>query len=249
MTIPDPVDHSSCVPHVVFDLDGTLCPQTLGVALMRLLARRGICAPEPVAHLEAFLADLPLHEPRTPEQDTHIYRLFCESLVGVSVSAVRRTAADVWATSRDGLFPYVRPLIGELKERGYRVALISGSPHEVVEEVASDLEVNTCQGAILEADGSTYTGRSTLLPGLPGGKTRVLRGFMRTCCMQKSVAIGDSTRDLELLSRVGRAVAFEPDTPLQRAALRGSWPVVDRHTCGQTLLTLLPPLHPAGHGP
>ncbi|MGA5320017.1 HAD family hydrolase [Streptomyces seoulensis] len=226
----------------MFDLDGTLYPQTLGVTLMELLARRGICAPEPVVRLEALLADLPAHEPRTPEQDTHIYRLFCESLVGVSASTVRRTAVEAWAAVRGDLFPYVRPLIGELQERGYGVALISGSPHEIVREVAFDLKVDTYQGAILEVRGSAYTGRSILLPGVPGGKMRVLRKFMRTCCMQVSLAVGDSTRDLELLTHVGRAIAFEPDGPLLAAALRDSWPVVDRYTCLHTLLTLLPPL-------
>ncbi|TQF12337.1 hypothetical protein FJV41_29520 [Myxococcus llanfairpwllgwyngyllgogerychwyrndrobwllllantysiliogogogochensis] len=225
----------------VLDLDGTLTPDTLGALLVRELLARGACEAEMG---QGFLSALARH--RAGCQDFYttvaeVYQGLGRAVAGVAVSSVERAAEEVWAHAQGRMFGFVRPLVRMLEAEGFLVALVSGSPIEVVQLVANDLGIDVFRGAVMGIRHNRYTGRVLQGPGLMGGKPRILRELeaLHEVCLAASLAMGNSPSDGEVFGLVGLPVAFEPSDELAGLAARNGWCVVDRHDVLRVLLRLL----------
>jgi phosphoserine phosphatase len=225
----------------VLDVDGTLIPGALGLELARRLAALG--AAIDLGELEDLLASYSGggvgHEAMTRQA----HRIYAHGLAGLDVEEVRAAAAVVWRQVADRVFGYARPVIARLGEAGFRVLMISGSPAEVVERAAADLGVEGWRGAALATEGGRYLPRIVSAPAVPGGKLRALRALTggHAVDLSASLAVGNAPSDIELLRRVGRPYAFEPDRALRRVAASEGWPVVDRHSALERISRPEPP--------
>jgi phosphoserine phosphatase len=114
------------------DVDGTLIDGRLGWPLLRLLHESELVPPARLTVVKRDLAQLPPDKFEDPRVIHATYRLYGETLAGVSCAAVDRPLEDVWALQRDDLFGFVRPLVGELRDAGFVPLLISGGIHELV---------------------------------------------------------------------------------------------------------------------
>lgn len=214
----------------VLDVDGTLLPGALGVRFLKNLMATGDC--EPTAAAESLAAVERYHRGAVELNSAApvVYRYFAAALAGTTDTAARSAALRAWEEAGRDVFPFARPLIRMLHAAGFRIALISGSPDEVVRLAAADLGVDMACGAVSEVVDGCYTGILVRTPGLPGGKRATLRdltagtGFDRPA----SFAIGNSSSDAEIFSCVGAAVAFEPDEVLRAQARAHGWATADR---------------------
>ncbi|HEL2056065.1 TPA: phosphoserine phosphatase SerB [Streptococcus suis] len=106
--------------------------------------------------------------------------------------------------------PGAADLVTELKQRGYKVAVVSGGFHETVDRLAVQLELDYVRANRLEVENGFLTGRVL-------GEI-VTKDTKRAClevwaaenglALSQTIAMGDGANDLPMIQRAGIGVAF-----------------------------------------
>ncbi|WP_328958005.1 HAD family hydrolase [Kitasatospora purpeofusca] len=226
-------------PAALLDLDGTLHPRTLGAQMLRELLRAGASRDRAAG---AALTAIDAIDGRADQSAAflttvdEVYVNYTATVTGLPHPMLIQAASRAWQAERHAVFDFVPVLLAELTARGFVLALISGSPQEVVEEAGSALGIPHCYGARVAVVDGHCQGRLERAPGYPGEKTRCLADLTAKVPidLSRSVALGDSASDIEILNAVGHPVAFEPDQELSTAAHRYGWPTADRDTALRT---------------
>jgi phosphoserine phosphatase len=213
------------------DVDGTLFPHALGARLFEELAATGVCRREFVEEVGNILARYRAGELAHPAMAAQAISIYATAIAGVKVADVKAAARAVWRREEMRLFPFVRDLIFILRESGFTPLLISASPEEIIALLASSLGDVWFRAARFEVASGSYTGRTEVMPNLPGQKRRLIEELVGAANVDlaASLAIGNTLGDESMLSLVGRAIAFEPDVSLRQLALERRWAVADRH--------------------
>ena len=140
------------------------------------------------------------------------------------------------------IYPGMRRVIDEHRERGDLTYLVTAAPRELAQGIATYLGMDGALGTEAELVDGTYTGRllGPVLHG-PAKLDAVLRladeqGFD----LRASSAYSDSVNDRPLLEGVGRPVAVNPDRHLRDLAAERGWPVQDFRRRRRLWLVWLP---------
>jgi HAD superfamily hydrolase (TIGR01490 family) len=124
--------------------------------------------------------------------------------------------------------PEAKRLIEQHRHAGRATYIVSASPVEIVEPLATALGmtagIGTC-GAVV--DGS-YTGNLAGPFCYAEGKVEAMQELARWegLDLGQCYAYSDSVSDLPMLRAVGHPVAVNPDSKLERIAHRQGWPIV-----------------------
>ena len=228
----------------VLDVDGTLLPGALGVELLRALIAAGVCQQAAGAEVFAVLERYRRGDIDFPTMESAAYAAYARALAGVPCAQVEQIAADVWEAQRGRLFPFVRPLVTLLRNQGYTLCIISGSPDEIVRRLADELGIQRVSGARFARSAGKYTGQVELASAALGEKGRILDAFIgepgqHRVCFERSLALGDSLTDVALFERVGLPLAFEPDPALRAVAAQRSWAIATRDDALERVQALL----------
>lgn len=225
----------------VLDVDGTLYPGALGVQLLRGLSRGAACNKERVEEVFSVLNRYRLEQINHETMATLAYEAYAGAIAGMAEVDVAGFARQTWKEERANLFPFVGELVELLKRRGFTVVLISGSPEEMIREVAAELGITERYGALFTARGGVYTGEVDRRPGALGAKSKILAEFLqqRSIDVAASFAMGDSMADLTLLQALGKPLAFEPKAELLAVARDNQWTVASRHDVMERVSALL----------
>ena len=214
-------------PLAVFDVDGTLFRRGLLPALTRRLVNEGVF-PERVR--EELSQDYYAWVERRGSYETYdelVMELFLRELKGVSVAELRRCAtAEVEAHGRR-LHMYTRDMARRLKEAGYHIIAISGSPQEILNLFLKPLGFDRAWGTVLAQDaGGCYTGE--VLQDPFKNKRRVLEEFLEDAkvSLGGSVGVGDTLSDVGFLEMVQTPIAFNPNRSFFDVARQRGWPIV-----------------------
>src|ERR687889_706306 len=184
-------------PLAVFDVDGTLFRRGLLPALTRRLVDEGVFS-ERVR--EELSRDYYAWVERRGSYETYdelVMELFLRELKDVSVAELRRCAtAEVEAHGRR-LHMYTRDMARRLKEAGYHIIAISGSPQEILDLFLKPLGFDRVWGTVLGQDaGRCYTGE--VLQDPFKNKRQVLEEFLKDAevDLEGSVGVGDTLSDV-----------------------------------------------------
>ena len=214
-------------PLAVFDVDGTLFRRGLLPALTRRLVNEGIF-PERVR--EELSQDYYAWVERRGSYETYdelVMELFLRELKGVLVAELRRCATvEVEAHGRR-LHIYTRDTARRLKEAGYQLIAISGSPQEILDLFLKPLGFDQAWGTVLGQDAAgCYTGE--VLEDPFKNKQRVLKEFLEDAdvSLEGSVGVGDTLSDVGFLEMVRTPIAFNPNRSFFEVARRRGWPIV-----------------------
>ncbi len=122
--------------------------------------------------------------------------------------------------------PGARQAIEEHRSRGEPIVLITGSTQYAAEVVARSLDIEHVISTRLEVDAGRFTGRMSQLC-FGHHKVPLAERFAaeRGVDLDRSSFYSDSYNDLPMLSRVGTAVAVNPDARLRLHAARSGWRV------------------------
>jgi phosphoserine phosphatase len=206
---------------VAFDVDGTLVESADGRVVWQLLnASHGSAPEENRRRYQAFMSG----EISYPE--------WVDLDIG-SWQASGATRTQLAAAIRDGLFPAPGALetIRELKSRGYRLAVISGTLDLTLELLlpSHPFEAVFTNKIWFDEAGLIAGWRAT--PYDNAGKAEALERVAAEMGLTPAdaVFVGDNINDLEVMARAGLAVAFNPKAPkvetaadhVLRADLRG----------------------------
>jgi HAD superfamily hydrolase (TIGR01490 family) len=218
---------STKAPLAVFDVDGTLFRRGLLPALTRRLVEEGVFS-ERVR--EELSEDYYAWVERRGSYDTYdrlVMELFLRELEGVSVAELQRCAiAEVEAHGRR-LHMYTRDVALRLKQAGYQLIAISGSPQEILDLFLKPLGFDRAWGTVLAQDArGRYTGE--VLQNPFGNKRRVMEEFLESVevGLEYSVGMGDTLSDVGFLEMVGTPIAFNPNRGLFEVARQRGWPIV-----------------------
>jgi phosphoserine phosphatase len=118
-----------------------------------------------------------------------------------------------------------------LKEAGYQLIAISGSPQEILDLFLKPLGFDRAWGTVLAKDArDRYTGE--VLENPFGNKRRVMEEVMEEFLanaeagLEDSVGMGDTLSDVGFLEMVETPIAFNPNRGLFEVARQWGWPIV-----------------------
>lgn len=210
----------------VFDVDGTLFRRGLLPALTRRLVNEEVF-PERVR--EELSEDYYAWVERRGSYEIYdelVVQLFLRELKGASVAELRRCAkVEVEAHGRR-LHMYTRDLAQRLKQAGYFLIAISGSPTDILETFLNPLSFDRAWGTVLGQEEGRYTGQ--LLHHPFSDKRVVLKGFLDEAGLNLdgSVGVGDTLSDVGFLELVQTPIVFNPNRRLFDVARQQDWPIV-----------------------
>ena len=135
-------------------------------------------------------------------------------LAGLPAEVVDAARAQIRLT------PGARTLCRTLKRLGFRIALVSGGFHEVIDPLAAELGVDAVRANRLEVVDGRLTGRVAGPIVDRAGKATALCEFAEQfdIDLRRVIAIGDGANDLDMLAVAGHGIAFNAKPVVQAAA-------------------------------
>jgi phosphoserine phosphatase len=162
-----------------------------------------------------------------------IYESSGKGLIGRSQSRVLEEAEKAWKTLGEKVYPFASGLIKCLQDKGFEPVLLSGSPWEIVAQMARQIgipETNVVAGTVKVNGGGVYTGEVTTCLEGPGQKLAALQKFAKENNLVPDqlrwFGIGNDHRDYEILGAVGLPAAINANGQMRRTAKREGWLLV-----------------------
>ncbi|WP_393916533.1 HAD family hydrolase [Halostreptopolyspora alba] len=230
-------------PALILDLDGTVHPGTVGAEVLRELVQTGNASQEAASTALAAIsgrADPSASFYATVET---VYSQYAAAIDGIPHHALKNAARFAWRTCRRTVFEFAWPVVSAAAQSGYTTVIISGSPLEAVSEASLDLEISHYYGTQVEVTDGHCRARLERAPGHAGGKRGCLDELNErlTLDLGRSLAIGNSVSDIEILTAVGYPITFEADADLAALARARDWPMVDRETALRACMSVISP--------
>ncbi len=206
-----------------FDMDRTVLRISTGTRWLRFLYRRGELSRLGLARAAYWSA---LYELAILDMDALATKLVAELAGQPEAELIAKS--EIWhlADVVHQVAPRGRDAIERHRRRGDRVVLLTGSTQYAAEAVARGLGIDDVLCSRLEVDGGRFTGRLTQMC-FGQHKVGIAERFAADhgIDLQRSWFYSDSYNDLPMLSRVGTAVAINPDARLHHHARRRGWRV------------------------
>ncbi len=206
-----------------FDMDNTVLSIDTGTSWMRFLRQRGELSRADMAKTLWWGA---LYKLAMLDLETLATRLVAD-LAG-QAEAEMIAKAELWHRSHvDGSVAFAaRRTIERHRERGDEVVLLTGSTQYAAETVGRQLGIEHVLCSRLEVADGRFTGKLAAMC-FGSHKVKIAERFAaaRGLDLDHSFFYSDSYNDLPMLSRVGVAVAVNPDARLRRHARRTGWRV------------------------
>ncbi|AYF98087.1 HAD family hydrolase [Protaetiibacter intestinalis] len=211
-----------------FDVDNTLMHGTSIFHVGREAWARGIIRARDIAlfawHQRRFIKVGENHEHMGTARERAL-----GLVAGHTVDQIEELAESIWEHRiRPRLWPESVALAHEHLEKGHQVWLVSATPVEVGELIATNLGLTGALGTRVESVDGVYTGRLVgefLHAEHKAVAARELAESM-DADLAASWAYSDSRNDIPLLELVGNRVAVNPDAGLARYAAERHWPTM-----------------------
>ena len=177
---------------LVMDVDGTLIRQE-GIDLLAQEAGAG----EKVAEITAQAMNGELDFSASLEARVAL-------LKGLEISAFQKILKQIEIT------PGAKTLITELHQRGYKVGLVSGGFHEVIDTIARSLGIDLVRANRLQVSDGRLTGKVLGEIITPVRKKETLLTWAKENHVPRSqtIAMGDGANDLPMIETAGIGIAF-----------------------------------------
>ncbi|MDQ6658663.1 MAG: HAD-IB family hydrolase [Actinomycetota bacterium] len=148
----------------------------------------------------------------------------------------------------DKIYPGTIEMARRHLDAGQRVWLVTATPVELAQLIASRLGLTGALGTVAETEDGVYTGRlvGELLHG--PAKAAAVRALAASegLDLRRCTAYSDSANDVPMLSVVGTAVAVNPDSQLRDVARRRGWQIRDFRTARKAARIGVPSVLGAG---
>lgn len=177
---------------LVMDVDGTLIRQE-GIDLLAQEAGAG----EKVAEITAQAMNGELDFSASLEARVAL-------LKGLEISAFQKILKQIEITQG------AEGLITELHQRGYKVGLVSGGFHEVIDPIARSLGIDLVRANRLQVSDGRLTGKVLGEIITPVRKKEALLTWAKENHVPRSqtIAMGDGANDLPMIETAGIGIAF-----------------------------------------
>ncbi|MFD5558599.1 HAD family hydrolase [Streptomyces sp. NPDC127068] len=217
---------------MALDVDGTLYDGTLGFSLLHELESRGYVKASLIRAIHEFVEEYRMQGVGCREDLLSICEMCAFAIKGVPCDVVIEASESAWKKVRQRLMGEARKLLYGVRAEGCVPVLLSGSPQVMIDRIADELGVKYRYGIVSSVEGDHYTDHLISVPAVPDVKVDLVRNLASRLGIptERSLAIGNSTSDHELLKVVGYPIAFEPDGSLLSMAREFGWRIADRDT-------------------
>lgn len=211
----------------VFDIDGTLIRWQLYHVMVDKLAGSGALGEGAKQKLrEARMAwKKREHDQAFKDYERVLIELYEQGLQTLKTSAFDEFVTNIIDEYKDQTYVYTRDLLQTLKKDGFFLLIISGSHHELIEQIGKYYGFDDWIGTHYERKDENFSGNKQVASR---DKAKVLRELVvkHGLDFKDSLAIGDSASDIAMLEIVENPIAFNPDKILFEKAKSRNWPVV-----------------------
>lgn len=212
----------------VFDIDGTVFRSSLLIEITEALINEGVF---PKKARRIYGASYRAWVERRGTYEDYLAKVilaFDKYLRGVSQKVFLQIAQKVVAFHKNRVYRFTRDLIKKLKERGYCLIAISGSPLELVENFAKNIGFSFVYGRERECDEKGFFTGRVKNEEIIESKEKILKDFLKKngFSLKNSIGVGDTESDIGFLKMVARPIAFNPNKKLFLYAKRHHWPII-----------------------
>ncbi len=200
-----------------FDIDGTIYREALITELFKKLITHEI-----VPNSRWYNEVEPAYrawDRRLGEYDDYLQRMveiFKETIVGISHEHIDLIAKRVIEQKGDRVYQFTRSEMERHKKEGHYVIAISGSPNELVKEMASRHGFDDYRGTIYQVDEEgKYNGKITpMWDGVSKQKAMHELAEVYNLDLSQCWSYGDTNGDLTMFRNTGHAYAINPTREL-----------------------------------
>lgn len=219
----------------IFDIDGTVFRSSLLIEVFNALVEDRVFSKHASDQVERYFLRWLNRKGHYDDYLMTLVRVYYKNLKGKRVADVERVIKRVVALHRDRVYRYTRDQIVDLKKSGYLLLAISNSQDSTVRLFAKAAGFDDAIGRPLEVVNGRYTGWGIIgeerFPvDVKLNKPELLESYLSeqgiSADLKRSIAIGDSEGDLDILSIVGKPIAFNPSFVLARIAQRRGWKII-----------------------
>ncbi|HEX8762438.1 MAG TPA: HAD family phosphatase [Candidatus Saccharimonadales bacterium] len=211
----------------VFDIDGTVHREGMSF----IVAEDLLAGPDFKEEAKILAAATHTYKSRG---STEAYWTYNKTILDVFKKALRHTTPEqldrVIATllkyKSDYCYAYTMQLIKQLKAEGRILIAISGSIANIVEPFARSLGFDYIVASGLEIKDGKFTGER--ITETKQGKDKILRELVTKhgLILEDSIGVGDTHRDIPMLSVTEHPIAFNPNAALYEEAEKHGWKIV-----------------------
>ena len=225
------MSHSSPRPIAAFDLDGSLFREQLLVLIIKECFELQIF---PKVGELAFRDIRRRHRDRKMTHDEYeglLIDLFNERIKGALCADVEVAARQVVQKNKDWVYIFSRTLLETLRPT-HRCIAITGAIEETVKLLSPELGFEKYYATVLATKKGRYTGKNLALPVTEKGAVLAKEIAASGATLVGSVALGDTSSDIPMLSAVETPIAINPSSHLAAEAENRGWPIViERKDC------------------
>lgn len=209
----------------VFDIDGTLIRWQLFHAIADKLGKNDLLPAEVHSTICAARRNWKVRGGNFSDYEETLVKAYLPALTNVNPTDYERVVTEVYEEYKDQVYTYTRDLIKSLKNEGYLIFAISGSPMNIVKLMAAHYGFDDCIGEVLNIENGKFNGeRSTPIHN----KRKALDELMgrHNTTIKGSIGVGDSEGDIAMLETVENPIAFNPARGLFEVASNRGWNIV-----------------------
>lgn len=205
-----------------FDIDGTLYREGLIGELFKKLVKYEIIEPE--KWYNEVRPEYQKWDKRQGNYDNYLLKMadiYVEAVKGLHKSQVEFIAKKVVNQKGDRVYTYTRDRIVWHKAQGHKIIIISGSPKELVREMALKYGFDDYKGAdYLMDDNLEYTGEVIPMWDSNSKREAILHFKDKYFIdVDNSYAYGDTAGDFSMFKSVGHPICINPTRELTKKVL------------------------------
>ncbi|GAA0738249.1 HAD-IB family hydrolase [Clostridium oceanicum] len=200
-----------------FDIDGTLYREGLITEVFKKLVKYEIIKPE--RWYNEVRPEYIKWDKRQGNYDDYLLKIayiYIEAIKGLHKSQVEFIAKKVIEQKGDRVYTFTRDRIKWHKEKGHMLITISGSPYELVKEMASKYKFDHFRGATyLMDEKEIYTGEVIPMWDSKSKKNAIEELVKKyNIDLSKSYAYGDTSGDFSMFKMVENPICVNPTKEL-----------------------------------
>ncbi len=210
----------------IFDIDGTLFRWQLYYAIVLKLRENNFFSVEAAKQIDESFRAWEAREKSFSDFEEIAIAALNEHLPQLSSADFNKVVSDVMQRLSHKTYAYTRNLALVLKQQGYFLLAVSGSPQEIAEPFVRKYGFDDCMGWVYEQKEGYFTGK--IVRNTVHDKAALIKDYVKEHDMSLtgSFAIGDSRGDIGMLKLVDQAIAFNPSQELLDEALQEGWKIV-----------------------
>ncbi|MGO5066494.1 HAD-IB family hydrolase [Clostridium sporogenes] len=200
-----------------FDIDGTLYREGLITEVFKKLVKYEIIEPE--RWYNEVRPEYVKWDKRQGNYDNYLLKMadiYIEAIKGLHKSQIEFIAKKVVEQKGDRVYTFTRDSIKWHKQQGHKIITVSGSPYELVKEMASKYGFDDFRGAVYKFnEENIYTG--DVIPMWDSeSKKKAINELVEKydIDLNKSYAYGDTSGDFSMFQMVENPICVNPTKEL-----------------------------------